>query len=59
MGCVHDTSSAPTYTPVVAGDTRVTGYYNRTSSLKLELAGRYNAGAMNPQVFSLFPDSTD
>lgn len=43
----------PTYTPVVTGDTRVNGYYDSTGSLKLELAGRYNSGAMNADGGSL------
>ena len=43
----------PTYTPVVTADTRVTGYYDATGSLKLELAGRYNSGAMNADGGSL------
>ena len=43
----------PTYTPVVTGDTRVNGYYDATGSLKLELAGRYNSGAMNADGGSL------
>ncbi len=36
----------PVYTPVKTSDTRVKGYYDATGSLKLELAGRYNSGAM-------------
>lgn len=43
----------PTYTPVVTSDTRVNGYYDETGSLKLELAGRYNSGAMNADGGSL------
>ena len=43
----------PTYTPVVTGNTRVNGYYDETGSLKLELAGRYNSGAMNADGGSL------
>lgn len=43
----------PTYTPVVTGDTRVNGYYDATGSLQLELAGRYNSGAMNADGGSL------
>ena len=42
-----------TYTPVVTGDTRVNGYYDATGSLQLELAGRYNSGAMNADGGSL------
>lgn len=48
-----DTAEEPTYTPVVAGDTRVTGYYDSTGSLQLELAGRHNSGAMNADGGSL------
>ncbi len=43
----------PTYTPVVTGDTRVQGFYNDDAALKLELAGRYNSGAMNAAGGSL------
>ena len=43
----------PTYTPVVTGDTRVQGFYNSDAALKLELAGRYNSGAMNADGGSL------
>lgn len=43
----------PTYTPVVTSDTRVNGYYNENGSVKLELAGRYNSGAMNADGGSL------
>lgn len=43
----------PTYTPVVTGDTRVQGFYNADAALKLELAGRYNSGAMNEDGGSL------
>lgn len=43
----------PTYTPVVTGDIRVNGYYDETGSLQLELAGRYNSGAMNADGGSL------
>ena len=53
MGNVHGASSEPTYTPVVTGDTRVNGYYDATGSLQLELAGRYNSGAMNADGGSL------
>ena len=53
MGNVHGASSEPTYTPVEASDTRVNGYYDTTGSLKLELAGRYNSGAMNVDGGSL------
>ncbi|MBO4992060.1 MAG: hypothetical protein J6E42_07900 [Firmicutes bacterium] len=44
---------APTYTPVVTDDTRVTGFYDATGSLKLQLAGRHNSGAMNEDGGSL------
>ncbi|MGM9640196.1 MAG: choice-of-anchor I family protein [Faecousia sp.] len=53
LGKVHGAASEPEYTPVVAGDTRVTGYYDETGSLKLELAGRHNSGAMNADGGSL------
>jgi predicted phosphodiesterase len=43
----------PVYTPVKTSDTRVKGYYDATGSLKLELAGRYNSGAMNADGGSL------
>ena len=43
----------PAYTPVEAADTRVNGYYDETGSLQLELAGRYNSGAMNADGGSL------
>jgi len=43
----------PTYTPVEAANVRVTGYYDETGSLELELAGRYNSGAMNADGGSL------
>ena len=43
----------PTYTPVVTDDTRVQGFYNGDAALKLELAGRYNSGAMNEDGGSL------
>ncbi|MGN0073504.1 MAG: choice-of-anchor I family protein, partial [Coriobacteriales bacterium] len=58
-GSVHGASSGsneptpPTFTPVVTSDTRVAGYNNETASLKLELAGRYNSGAMNADGGSL------
>ncbi|MGN1121948.1 MAG: choice-of-anchor I family protein, partial [Eubacteriales bacterium] len=52
-GKVYTAVSAPTYTPVVAGDVRVNGCYNATGSLKLELAGRYNSEAMNADGGSL------
>ena len=43
----------PTYTPVVTSDVRVKGFYDDNASLKLELAGRYNSGAMNADGGSL------
>lgn len=43
----------PTYSPVVTDDTRVQGFYNGDAALKLELAGRYNSGAMNEDGGSL------
>ena len=46
-GSVHTASQEPTYTPVVAGDVRVKGFFNSDGTIKLELAGRYNSGAMN------------
>lgn len=46
-------SSEPAYTPVVAGNNRVKGYYDGIGSLKLELAGRYNSEAMNEDGGSL------
>ena len=52
-GNVHTVSQEPVYTPVVAGDTRVDGYYNETDALRVELAGRYNSGAMNADGGSL------
>ena len=55
-GSVHaasSTSPKPVFTPVVTGDTRVTGYYNDEGSLKMELAGRHNSGAMNEDGGSL------
>ncbi|MGN0715412.1 MAG: lamin tail domain-containing protein, partial [Anaerovoracaceae bacterium] len=55
-GSAHGASSPapePAFTPVVTGDTRVTGYYNAEGSLKLELAGRHNSGAMNADGGSL------
>ena len=53
FGSVHAASSEPVYTPVVTGDTRVKGYNNTNGSLQLELAGRYNSGAMNADGGSL------
>lgn len=55
QGSVHTAAQEPTYTPVVTGDTRVTGFYNKNEAgaLNLELAGRYNSGAMNDDGGSL------
>ena len=52
-GGVSGTDPEPVYAPVVTGDTRVTGYYNDAGSLKMELAGRHNSGAMNEDGGSL------
>ena len=52
-GSVHTVKTEPVYTPAVTGDTRVKGYYDATGSLQLELAGRYNSGAMNADGGSL------
>lgn len=52
-GKMHEVITEPTYTPVVANDTRVNGYYDEGGSLKLELAGRHNSGAMNADGGSL------
>ena len=52
-GNIHDASPKPDFTPVVTGDTRVKGYYDAAGSLNLELAGRYNSGAMNEDGGSL------
>ena len=41
------------YTPAPTNDTRVTGYYDATGSLKLTLAGRYDSQAMNEDGGSL------
>lgn len=46
-------ATEPEYTPVKTSDTRVKGYYDADGSLKLELAGRYNSGAMNADGGSL------
>ena len=42
-----------TFIPVTASDERVQGFYNADAALKLELAGRYNSGAMNANGGSL------
>ena len=52
-GNVHTVSKEPTYTPVVTGDTRVEGFFNSDNSIKLELSGRYNSGALNADGGSL------
>lgn len=43
----------PEYTPVVTTDERVTGFFNADAALKLELAARYNSGAMSKDGGSL------
>lgn len=52
-GSVHTVAQEPTYTPVQAGDVRVKGFYNSDDTVKLELSGRYNSGAMNADGGSL------
>ena len=53
-GSVHSTAVVePSFTPIVTGSERVKGYYDATASLGLELAGRYNSGAMNADGGSL------
>ena len=53
-GSVHGAAPAePEYTPVVTGDARVQGFYNDETALALELAARYNSGAMNADGGSL------
>ncbi|MGN1409102.1 MAG: choice-of-anchor I family protein [Eubacteriales bacterium] len=52
-GSVHTIKEEVVYTPAEAGDTRVVGYYNSEASLRLELAGRYNSGAMSEDGGSL------
>lgn len=48
------TALAANYTPVVTSDERVKGFYNSDdTSLQMELAGRYNSGAMNADGGSL------
>ncbi len=49
----RDGGDEETYTPVSTTDTRVTGYYDETGSLKLTLAGRYDSQAMNADGGSL------
>lgn len=53
FGSVHALVQEPTYTPVQAGDVRVNGVFNSDGTIKLELAGRYNSGAMNADGGSL------
>lgn len=46
--------TAMAYTSVETNDTRVKGFYNgENASLQMELAGRYNSGAMNADGGSL------
>lgn len=54
-GAVHGASPdyEPVYTPVVTGNERVQGYFNGTGAIDMELAGRYNSGAMNADGGSL------
>ena len=51
------TAMAADYTPVVTSDERVKGFYNvyngENASLQMELAGRYNSGAMSEEGGSL------
>ena len=53
VGYIHSNLPEPDYTPVVTGSERVNGYFDSTASLKMELAGRYNSGAMNEDGGSL------
>ena len=53
FGSVHTVAQEPTYTPVQAGDVRVNGFFNSDGTVKLELSGRYNSGAMNADGGSL------
>lgn len=53
FGSVHTVATEPTYTPVQTGDVRVKGFFNSDGTVKLELAGRYNSGAMNADGGSL------
>jgi len=53
FGSVHSIAQEPEYTPAVTGNVRVNGYFNDNGSVNLELAGRYNSGAMNPDGGSL------
>ncbi len=54
-GSVHrvEAPEEPTYTPVTASDVRVNGYFDKDGSLKMELVGRHNSGAMNEDGGSL------
>lgn len=47
------TEPEPTYTPVVTGNTKVTGFFNDSSDVRMQLTGRYNSGAMNADGGSL------
>ena len=48
------TAMAADYTPVVTSDERAKGFYNSDdTSLQMELAGRYNSGAMSEEGGSL------
>ncbi|MDO4502179.1 MAG: choice-of-anchor I family protein [Coriobacteriia bacterium] len=57
MGAPHASAGGdaqdPTYVPVVAGTQRVQGLFDQNVSLKTELAGRYNSGAMSADGGSL------
>lgn len=48
-----ETPADQTYTPVVASDTKVQGFNNENSYLKMELFARYNSGAMSKDGGSL------
>ncbi len=52
-GQVHTVGEEPVYTPVQAGDVRVNGFFDADGTVKLELVGRYNSGAMNADGGSL------
>lgn len=45
--------TATDYTPVVTGNTKVTGYQNGKSTLDMQLAARHNSGACNAEGGSL------
>ncbi|MGN0461038.1 MAG: choice-of-anchor I domain-containing protein, partial [Ruminococcus sp.] len=53
IGSVHTISQQPVYTPVEASDVRVKGFFDSDDTVKLELSGRYNSGAMNADGGSL------